>query len=264
MGHPEGHYVNVLSGDICSSDYDHCLLPGSAITVRLKSKFQAHDPYAELEERPKGEMPSKEVMKRWFDSKDDLDFEKCPAEQFDERNAPLDDLGIQAFLAEPTGERLDGLDDGIGEDEELTISGFKEYRKLISNDPGYIWLLGRLHRDILLSRPEEDTMNNIGHKILQVSCPTRRVSRKKPSTGCKVTFCVEWNAFAFLAEQDIEEGGTQSIANTITVTGSCRNAQALSCREYLAQTWPSTGTGLIEIVQQALLADREDGVDSVG
>lgn len=201
-----------------------------------------------------------EMMKRWLDSKDDLNFEKGVFE-LEKQIEPCRKVRIHDLPSEKGGD-LDAIDKA--DEEEYSISGFKEYRKLICNDPGYIWLLNCLKRDLRLSRAEEDTMHSLGSQIIQASRSAQRISRRKSSTGCKVKFIVGWDAFAFLADQEIDAKDPQSIVNIITVTGSCRDAQALGCREYLAQTWPSTGALLVELVQQALWLAYHDGGVALG
>ena len=222
------------------SIHDQFLPPDSAIKEYFKGKFQTHEPCTGIEEKPRGEAPSKEVMNRWLRSSDDLKFEQYPAERIDEQYDPLDDSVLE-------------------EDDEPSVSSLKEYQKLICSDPGYGWLLDRLRREMLLLRPEQDIMNEIGEEILRASRSTRRISRKKSSQGCRVIFSIEWDPVAFLDEQAFDEPDDQAIANAITITGSCKNAQALSCREYLVQTWPLIGSSVIQLIQE-LLRNRDDGV----
>ncbi len=208
-----------------------------------------HDTQEDLGERPRGETASKEVMNRWLGSKEDFQYEQYDDEHVHERDSDSED-------DEPFEE---------DENEELSPTGMEEYQKLISKDPGYEWLLDRLRRDILLSPPEQDVMNKIRMEILKSCCSTRRISRKESSQGYKVRFYIDWNPFAFLDEQEYDEPDAQAIANAITLTGSCKDAQALSCREYLTQTWPSTGPCIIQLIQK-LLRDRDgfDETEAVG
>jgi hypothetical protein len=46
---------------------------------------------------------------------------------------------------------------------------------------------------------------------------------------------------AFVREQEYREKPDEVVEITITLTGSAKDAQALTCAQYLCQTWPSVG-----------------------
>jgi hypothetical protein len=209
--------------------FDQCSHFDSAIVSHFKTHFEI-----EQEERSRGEEPSNEVMSRWLSSRDDDQFEELP-----------------------TQEIIDGKDDLDGE-EEINIVGLEEYRKFILDNPTYVWLLDQLRREVLLSRAEPDIMHEISEAILDASRSRQRVSRKVSPLGCKAVFRVDWDPFLFLEEQGFDAPNFQVITRAITLTGSCKDAQALSCRDYLAQTWGSAGTRLIDLIQE-LVRNGEHG-----
>lgn len=137
-------------------------------------------------------------------------------------------------------------------DEELEIPGMAQYRELVQGDSGYEWLLNRLQREVYLSTKDADVMIYIRQQLLQAMPMPSCMSRKAPSQLTRVTYSVDWDILTFIDQQRYKEPRDVAIAGAITLTGSQLNAQALSCREYLAQTWPSTGTRILELIQELL------------
>ncbi|KAI1872535.1 hypothetical protein JX265_005415 [Neoarthrinium moseri] len=144
--------------------------------------------------RPK-EPPATDVMDRWLNAPDMPEYED-----------------ITVDVAE---EQVDDSDDGF--DDDAQIPGLEEYRKLVSSDPGYDWLL-------------------------------------------TLTFTVDWDPVAFLAAQEYGGPIHEAVAKAITLTGDLRDAQALSCQEYLAQTWPSSGPLLMQLIEN-LIRNRDTGAE---
>lgn len=182
------------------------------------------------------ESPVTEVMDRWLGAPDVREYEN------------IDDV-----LAD---EQADISDDDFEDDSR--IPGLEEYRRLISSDPGYDWLLDCLRRETILERSVTDNMQAIRNRILQAVPRSRYVSRKASSRGCTVTYKLDWDPFAFLALQDYEDPDREAVAKVITLTGFGRDAQALSCQEYLAQTWPSSGPLLMLLIEN-LVSNRDVG-----
>jgi hypothetical protein len=67
---------------------------------------------------------------------------------------------------------------------------------------------------------------------------SHKVSRKKSVEAYKITFEIEWDPLAFIKEQEYREEPGEAIERAITLTGYAKDAQALTCAQYLRQTWP--------------------------
>jgi len=139
-------------------------------------------------------------------------------------------------------------------DEELVIPALEEYSKFISGLPGYSWLRDQLRREALMVSPGRDVLDEVRNRILDTIPTPRRISRKASPQACTVVYVVDWNPIAFLYDQDYEqsESDNSAIANAVTLTGLCDDAHALSCREYLNQTWPRTGENTLRLIQSLL------------
>jgi hypothetical protein len=51
-----------------------------------------------------------------------------------------------------------------------------------------------------------------------------------------VTFGIEWDPLAFVKEQEYREKPDEAVEIAITLTGPAKDAQALTCAQYLCQT----------------------------
>jgi hypothetical protein len=75
------------------------------------------------------------------------------------------------------------------------------------------------------------------------------------------TFQIDWDPIQFL-QQQYPRGVRQPISEVITLVGSSINAQssidvqALTCGQYMRQTWPSTGLELLQGFQQAIFTQE--------
>ncbi|RWA03258.1 hypothetical protein EKO27_g11847, partial [Xylaria grammica] len=174
-----------------------------------------------------------EVMDRWLASTDESKFEKFETEP------PEDDPGVAIH-----GERL-------GE-PGLMIPELDEYRKTLAEDPSYAWMLARLRRDLILSKGRYDIINRLRDAIQSAFPQSNHISRKKSPEEVRVTFTASWDIMGFLHQQDYGIAHSEAIANAVTLTGTETHAQALTCRQYMAQMWPFTGSQTLKLIQETL------------
>ena len=150
-------------------------------------------------------------------------------------------------------------------DKEISLPSVHTYKSLIQSDSGYHWLLGRLRRDIMLGGhgASYQSMKWISEGILSaLPNRNRRPSTKRTSEGVAVGYLVNWDVLSFLKVQGYSGSRAAALAEALTVTGSCTDAQTLSCEEYLRQTWPSTGLYTLRLLQKLLESDGDKDVSS--
>jgi len=140
----------------------------------------------------------------------------------------------------------------IPDDEETETPEFDMYGDFISKTSAYKWLLASLRRHLLLESKEFNYMNEIRKEILISLLSSERISRKTSAQTFESTFEVDWDPILFVKEQEYNEEPDTAIETAITLTGSARDAQALSCAEYLSQTWSSNGEHLLELVKSVV------------
>ncbi|KAI1879200.1 hypothetical protein JX265_002154 [Neoarthrinium moseri] len=145
------------------------------------------------------------------------------------------------------------------DDEDLDLPVLDQYKRLVYQDWSYEWLIGCLNREISLSRAVPDIMGSIRQSILQALPSPGRISRRISSQSTTILYTVFWNVHGFLGQQKYQVSNSEALAKAVTITGSSVDAQALSCREYLFQTWPSTGIRILELVQDCLSGPAQKG-----
>ncbi|KAK0751264.1 hypothetical protein B0T18DRAFT_319853 [Schizothecium vesticola] len=146
------------------------------------------------------------------------------------------------------------LDQDLLENDEVVLPNKHGYRQVVFDSVPYRTLLSRLTREALLtSLAEGDAMNTIRRQILAILPDRRRVSRYRESETFTMVFDAQWNPATFLEHQF---GGSVEpedvLGKVITLTGSMSEAQALPCAEYLRQTWPATGTHILDTIEKSL------------
>jgi hypothetical protein len=157
----------------------------------------------------------------------------------------------------------DGLDPGAtflepeendekSEDDTELPSNPHLYRDLILQSPEYGWLVASLQRELTLTRAQPDVMEDIARKILSCLPSSHKVSRKTPSNEYRATFELDWDPLSFVKEQRYAETVEEVLERAITLTGTSNDAQALSTREYLSQTWPATGKYVMGLVTEVV------------
>ena len=151
----------------------------------------------------------------------------------------------------PTSLEPDENDDALEDDTEPTPDAGL-YRDLILKTPAYSWLVACLQREAALSRATPDLMEDIREKILRALPSSHKVSRKAPSQEYKATFELDWDPLSFVKEQQYTESPDEALGRAITLTGSSNDAQALTPREYLYQTWPATGKHMMQLVTDVI------------
>lgn len=67
-----------------------------------------------------------------------------------------------------------------------------------------------------------------------------------------MVFQLDWDPLEFVKEQQYIESPDEALANAITLTGSCDDAQALTSLGYLSQTWPTTGESAMHVLCDAV------------
>ena len=128
---------------------------------------------------------------------------------------------------------------------------YQEVRSFLLDGPAYQWLIDNARSSALLTERRGTVLEAITREIDAVFS-----SLKTPKSPyfqvVQAIFDMDWDLPNFLRNQ--EYGTTLEIAveRAITVTGSRSNAQALSCMDYMCQTWPSSGREVVRVLQMAL------------
>ncbi|KAL7628657.1 hypothetical protein AAE478_000172 [Parahypoxylon ruwenzoriense] len=128
------------------------------------------------------------------------------------------------------------------------IPALEHYKEFVSRNP---WILGRLRGEITLSRGEPDTLNDIWETMERQISFANLVGARHLSIA-QTIYTIDWDVLEFLRGQDYDTSDADVLDNIITLTGSRIDAQALSCRDYMEQAWPSTGLQTLQLIREIL------------
>jgi hypothetical protein len=141
------------------------------------------------------------------------------------------------------------------EEIDQRVPGYPQLRTFLIKCEAYKWLLASAESCALLTLRKGSTMDNISQAIDAAQGDlSSRHSFNAPLAppSSTIRFDLDWDLPSFLKEQNYDPSLENAFERAITITGSDVTAQALSCIDYMRQTWPYSGPLLIRAFQQAL------------
>lgn len=207
-------------------------------------------------------MTGQDRVSRWLESthdSDDMnlgDYSSHGLEKDSFEEVPLEEgLGdLSTKDDQSTDEALEEVAET--KDEELPESWLLVYRELVFSTEAYEWLLARLQREFRLVPTESNTMQPILAKILSSLPSAHRISRKVSAQSCSARFELDWDILEFFTTQRYLNHPDEVFEGVITLTGSCQDGQAVTCAQYMHQTWPLTGERVVQLIK-GVLRDEE-------
>ena len=150
----------------------------------------------------------------------------------------------------------DSTHPGLNEDDQpseeiIFPPRYQEVRSFLLQGPAYDWLLKNCQSSALLIHADSTTMELFSQPIADM-LSSMRPSKSRQAQVYRATFDVDWDLPGFLRQQRYDTTLEIAIERAITLTGSIVNVQALSCLDYMCQTWPSTGNEVVRTLQNAL------------
>lgn len=146
------------------------------------------------------------------------------------------------------------LFEGVKGDEEDPIDQIElsTYHKIILDSPAYEWFLSNVVKESIIKL--ETSQPRIRQRILD-ELPTGIISKRRNPKVYAVTFDVEWqHTMEERLRHELSEESKypkQFFREFIVMTGSRCEAQGLTIKEYLTQTWPMTGLKLFDALRKA-------------
>ncbi|KAI2606644.1 hypothetical protein GGR54DRAFT_652332 [Hypoxylon sp. NC1633] len=164
----------------------------------------------------------------------------------DEGNASMDLDDIMNLW--DSKENVSGDDDY----DEKDIPNLASYREVLTKASSYKWLLSSIRAQGTLYVPGPDTAtSHVGNRIIEAAGRPGKLSRKE-THELQMQFTVAWNPFLFMREQYYTHLPAEVLAHAITLTGHDNNIQAATCENYVQQTWPATGSYLLELLRKTI------------
>ncbi|KAL7818267.1 hypothetical protein V8C26DRAFT_52178 [Trichoderma gracile] len=146
-------------------------------------------------------------------------------------------------------------------DNELPQEFF-QYQEAITAGPAFQWVVEELKRELNPSSSGLNIMEKISSDILIGLSKGQRISKGRTSKLSKLTLNVACDIFAYMQDQGYAMDADEVLPRAITLTGSSTNAQALTIRQYVCQTWPTIGCNLVQAIQAALCSSGAYGYDA--
>ena len=131
-----------------------------------------------------------------------------------------------------------------------------QHRDSIRQSPADKSRSATLQREAILTRGEPDLVKFIEDTILFSVPSSHRISRKEHPLIYVASFDLIWDPLAFVREQQYAETPEEALERAITLTGCPNDAQALTAKAYLDQTWPVTGSHVMKLVTDLVCNPR--------
>jgi len=138
-------------------------------------------------------------------------------------------------------------------DEVQEPPRYQEVRSFLLDGPAYQWLLKNARSSALLTERKGTILEAVTRKI-DVTLSSMRTLKSPRSQVFRANLDMDWDLPNFLKGQEYDTTLEIAVERAITVTGSTSNAQALSCMDYMCQTWPSSGREVVRVLQKALIS----------
>ncbi|KAL9087250.1 MAG: hypothetical protein Q9165_006744 [Trypethelium subeluteriae] len=160
---------------------------------------------------------------------------------------------------EALGENADAYEGtrvgGLSTQQPVVPEEKLDFRAVLLSDPiVYQWLLKNLRKEIRMVPADPDLVGNLRDRILNfISAPSTSNNGSTLSASLEVLeFCLDWDPFTFIREQNYPGPPHKAIGTAITLTGSADDAQALTCEQYMQQMWPSSGQYVLSLVKDII------------
>lgn len=146
----------------------------------------------------------------------------------------------------------------VSEDgHETPLPNLKEYEQFIPETHAYKWLLSKIECHSQLESPGGNCLADIGDSIrtqIRFQQKLRTVSRQVAPASVEISFSLDWSPREFILAQDYDVAPEKVLDHIVCLTGTWRQAQAVTVAEYMAQTWPLTNKPLRDLLKGLLAA----------
>lgn len=127
------------------------------------------------------------------------------------------------------------------------------YSELLEQFPAYRWLVGCARNILTLDTLGVNVMQDIA-RAFPLEYPSSKTDCGLPLTLHDADFILDWDPRLFPRVQEYAGNPVNIFDHIITLTGSLDNAQALTCVQYMRQTWPESSDCVIGLLHKLLEA----------
>ncbi|OAQ67740.2 Pfs domain-containing protein [Pochonia chlamydosporia 170] len=153
----------------------------------------------------------------------------------------------------PSEGPIEMIENQDGEMPEIWLLSLREF---VYKTRAYAWLLSRLDSEYRLCPTEPNSLRAIREGVMSSLPFNRTIGGDTTVQRCYARYELKWDILGFFETQGYSEMPYRVFESVITLTGSCLDAQAATCAQYLRQTWPSTGEAMIRLLKGVLLEEE--------
>lgn len=171
------------------------------------------------------------------------------------------DAAIAKWLGDIEGSTSATTDETahVDDRDDQLISGYK----ILLESEAYQWLISVIQRSAHLNGIDPNCM--VGHRenisqqlqlITAQEARNQRIHRSIPSKRRPpryiARFDLPWDLLNFLREEYEGKSPAEVVGQVVTLTGDGHSVQAETCRGYLEQVWPTTGSEFMDLVEDMI------------
>ncbi|KAH7151914.1 hypothetical protein B0J13DRAFT_251562 [Dactylonectria estremocensis] len=153
---------------------------------------------------------------------------------------------------------FDGVNDDEDPDDYEDIN-LPAYQKIIFDSPAYKWFLATCKKEVTLQQEGTNscitTTESIRRRFIEM-LPTGSISKRHAPSSHEMVFFLNWHQdIALRLERENIEFPSrpdQSFSSLVVLTGSLNQAQALTMKQYMSQTWPANGLQMLNALQETI------------
>jgi hypothetical protein len=143
---------------------------------------------------------------------------------------------------------------------DMRLPQLSDYEEFIKSSESYRWLLCKLRQNQRLCFGEHNAMDEIGSRIrkeIRAQESLRKMSIRRPLSNVQVDFVLQWHPRLQIKDHENQHIPSNVLENTLCLTGSWCEAQAMTVKDYMLQTWPITGEVILCLFENLLCLPKD-------
>ncbi|KAK5073749.1 hypothetical protein LTR64_007113 [Lithohypha guttulata] len=154
----------------------------------------------------------------------------------------------------PDEPQSSNVTDEILIDDDTDVNhDYEAYAHQAATHPSYRWLLGKIRGDVLLTNDGQQVEKSISSLVLHHLPKAKMLHRSTALRLSETIIEVDWSPLSYMQQQVLGSSALFcSVGSFITLTGTVRELQALTCVQYVEQVWPEGGGFLVNVIDHAL------------
>ncbi|KAH6989653.1 hypothetical protein BKA56DRAFT_258911 [Ilyonectria sp. MPI-CAGE-AT-0026] len=169
--------------------------------------------------------------------------------------------GEDATPAADGDDYFHGVNDDEDQDDHIENIDLSAYQKVIFDSQAYKWLLATCKKEVALQQEATTSSssctrtNESIRRSLMEKLPTGTISKRYAPSRHEMTFVLGWHlGIALPLERETAEPVSRPprFFPDLVVTGSVNQAQVLTIKQYMSQTWPANGLQMLEVLEEGI------------